>query len=88
MRITFWILFGFGSALLVVSVLGSQVPGNDRTLDKALFSTTGLLLAGSLALGGLSRGTRQWRAGSIPRIILSAELLLCLYGLVSVLTYR
>ena len=86
--IMFWVLFGLGSALLIFAVLLSQVPGQDRTFDKVTFLITGLLLAASLLVGRFHRGVGRWRAGTILTIILSTELMLCLYGLVSVLTYR
>lgn len=84
----FWVLFGLGSALLAVSVLGSQVPWHDLTFEKAASLAAGLLLAGSLVLGRFRRSLGQWRAGSIPTVILSVELMLCLYTLLSLLTYR
>jgi hypothetical protein len=86
--IMFWLLFGLGSALLFFGVLLSQAPGEDRTFDTVVFSVTGLLLIASVLLGRISRGSVPWRIGSFPIVILSVELLLCLYGLVSILTYR
>jgi hypothetical protein len=88
MRLIFWLLFGLGSALLIFAVLLSQVPGEDRTFDKVVFSITGLLLAASFTVGRFRGPAAQWRPGPILTVLLSAELLLCLYGLVSVLTYR
>ncbi len=86
--VIFWILFSIGSLLLVFSVLLSQTPGDDRTFDKVVFSTAGMLLIASLLLGRFNRGVGHWRIGAIPTMILSAELLVCAYGLLSVLTYR
>jgi hypothetical protein len=86
--VIFWILFSIGSVLLAFSVLLSQTPGDDRTFDKVIFSTAGVLLIGSLVLGRFNRGVGHWRIGAIPTVILSAELVLCAYGLLSVLTYR
>ncbi len=85
---TFWILFSIGSLLLAFSVLLSQTPGDDRTFDKVVFATAGILLVAALLLGRFNRGVGHWRIGAIPTVILSAELAVCAYGLLSVLTYR
>jgi hypothetical protein len=86
--IVFRVLFGVGSALLVLALLISQAPTDDYTPDKIIYSAAGILLGTSLVLGRFRRGAGQWRAGSIPTLILSAEMVLCMYGLASVLTYR
>jgi hypothetical protein len=86
--VIFWILFSIGSMLLVFSVLFSQTPGDERTFDKVIFSAAGVLLLASLAIGLLNRGVGHRRIGAIPTVILSAELAVCAYGLLSVLTYR
>jgi hypothetical protein len=88
MRVVFWVLFSLGSALLIFSILLAQTPGEGRMFDDVVFSVTGLFLAASLLVGRYHRVGGQWRAGLIVTVILGAELLLCLYGLVSVLTYH
>jgi hypothetical protein len=82
----FWVSFGLGSTLLVISVIGSQVPWKDFTFEKAVSFVAGLLLGSALVLGKPYR--RAGRAGSTLTIVLSMELILCLYTLVSLLTYR
>jgi hypothetical protein len=86
--VMFWVLFGLGSALLGVSMLGSQVPWQDVTFEKVASLIAGLLLAGPLVLGRFRRSPGQWRAGSAPTLILSVEMMLFLYTLLSLLTYR
>ncbi len=78
----FWTLFGLGSALLIFAVLLAQVPGiRHDAFGVMVFSLAGTLLATSLALG-MFRGVGHW----FLTIVLSGELLLCAYGLWSVLT--
>lgn len=84
----FWMLFVLGTLLLVISVLGSQVPWGDFTFEKVASLTAGGLLAGSLALGRSHYRSGQSHVGSIMTVILSLELILCLYTLLSLLTYR
>jgi hypothetical protein len=86
--VAFWALFGMGSALLIVSLVGSQVPWPSCTFEEVASLAAGLLLAGSLVLGRFRRPVGHWRASLIPTVVLSGELMLCLYCLASLLTYR
>ena len=74
--------------LLVFAILLSQIPGEATAFDKEVLSFTGLLLTASLLVGRFRRAAWKWRAGAIPTVVLSLELMLCLYGLVDALTYR
>ncbi len=84
--VTFWILFVLGTTLLVVSVLGSQVPWKDFTFEIGTSFTSGMLLAGSLVLWRTHY--RVGHLGAIMTVVLGAELILCLYTLLSIVTYR
>jgi hypothetical protein len=84
----FWMLFALGTLLLVISVLGSQVPWKDLTFEKVASLTAGGFLAGSLVLGRSHYRLGQSRVGSIMTVVLSVEFILCLYTLLSLFTYR
>lgn len=86
--VSFWGLVGLGSMLLVVSVLGSQVPWKDLTFEKTTSLVAGVLLSGSMVIGKPYLRVTRWHMGSILTVVLSAELLLCAYTLISLLTYR
>jgi hypothetical protein len=86
--VSFWGLFGLGSALLVISVLGSQVPWKDFTFEKTASLVAALLLSGALLVGKPYLRVTRWHMGSILTVVLSAELILCVYTLISLLTYR
>jgi len=86
--VIFWILFVLGTLVLVVSVLGSQVPWKDFTFEKVASLIAGLLLAGSLVLVRPHYRFGESHVGTIMTIVVGAELILCLYTLLSLLTYR
>lgn len=77
--IAFWLLSVLGSAVLVFAVLLTQTPGKDRTFDVLILVVAGALLSGALAAS---------RFRLLPATFLGVELLVCIYALISVLTYR
>jgi len=88
LRLSFWALFGFGSAVLVFAILLHQAPGGPSTLDEAVLSAAGLLLAASLLVGRFRRAADTWRAGAIATVIVSFGLAVCIFGLASDLSYH
>jgi hypothetical protein len=73
---------------VVFALLLGQTPGQDRTFDKVVFSLTALVATASLVVGRFRRRAGQWRSGPVSTVILSAELLLCLYALASLWAYQ
>jgi hypothetical protein len=87
--VLFWVLFGLGTAVLGFSVLLTQTPGDERTFDVVMLSTAGALLATVLVLGWLRAagpgGRRRW---PFVFVVLCGELLLCIFAVIDILTYR
>ncbi len=88
MQVTFWILFGVGSTLLVFGALLGQVPGDATAFEKLVLCAAVLLLGFALLIGKLPRATPHWQAGIISTVVLSFEILICLYGLVDAIVYH
>jgi len=77
--IVFWLLSVLGTAGLAFALLLIQAPGKDRTFDVIMLLGAGTLLTIALAVA---------RFRLLPAIFLGAELLACLFALISVVTYR
>jgi hypothetical protein len=78
-KILFWALLVVGTTVLLFGLLLTQTPGRDRAFDVIVLSIAGVLLATALVLG---------RFRLVPALFLGAELLACLYALISAVTYR
>ena len=87
--VLFWALFGLGTCVLVFAILLTQSPGEDRSFDLIMLSLAALLLVSTFVLGRHEAralvGMRTW---PIMGVVLSGELLLCLYAITSILTFR
>jgi len=77
----FGTLLGLGSVLLICGVLLTQVPGKNHAFGILVLSIAGLFLTVSLVLG-MFRDVGHW----FLTIIVSGELVVCAYGLWSLLT--
>jgi hypothetical protein len=77
--VVFWLLSVLGTAGLAFALLLTQTPGKDRSFDVIILLGAGTLLTLALAVA---------RFRLLPAIFLGAELLACLYALISILTYR
>ncbi len=87
--LVFWLTSLLGTAVLAFSVLLTQTPAEDRTLDTIMLIGAGLLLTAALVVGRRRRSTSgDWRPWPVAAVILAGELVVCLYGLISVTTYR
>jgi hypothetical protein len=81
LSVVYWLGLILGTLGLVFGILLTQTPGRNFTLHIVVFSVVGVLFVFSLALG-LIRPVGNWFA----QLILVGELMVCLYGLWSVLT--
>jgi len=88
LRLSFGVLFGLGSAVLVFSIALAQVPGGPSAYDESVITIAGLLLTASLLVGRIRREAGAWSAGPIATVIVSFELAVCLFVLASELMYR
>jgi tellurite resistance protein TehA-like permease len=86
--IVFWLLFTLGTLVLIFALGVSHMKATDRSDDIVVFSISGVFLLAGLLLGRLQRGIEGWRIGPVLTGILSVELILCLYGLVTVTIYQ
>jgi cytochrome b subunit of formate dehydrogenase len=77
----FWALFVLGSVLLIFGILLAQVPSKNHAHGTLVFSIAALFLMTSLVLG-MFRGVGHW----FLTIVVSGEVLVCIYGLWSLLT--
>lgn len=84
----FWLTFGLATIVLAFGLLVTQTPGGDRTFDVVTLSAAGGLLLLALLLGRLRVRSGPWRAWPVAFTLMATEFLICVYGLVSVLTYR
>ena len=76
--VLFWALFVVGTAILIVGLLFTQTKGNDRTGDVVSLSLAAAFLTTALVVG---------RSRVMAALFVGAELLICFYALISVLTY-
>jgi hypothetical protein len=81
LSVVYWLGLILGTLGLVFGILLAQAPGRNFTFHILVFSVVGMLFVFSLALG-LFRPVGNW----FVQLILVGELMLCLYGLWSVLT--
>ncbi len=87
LKIVFWFCFIWGSILLVFAVLFSGNSAEERTVDAVIFTITGSLLLASLILGRSCYAARE-RTRLIVTLVPSAELIMCMIGLVESLIHR
>ena len=86
--VVFWVLFGLGTAVLAFAILLTPTPGEDRTFDLIMLSIAGVLLTTAFVLARLrTLAPGGWRMWPVSAVVLSGELLLCIYGIISVVTY-
>jgi hypothetical protein len=81
LSVVYWLGNILGTLGLVFGILLTQTPSRNLTFHIVVFSLVGMLFVVSLALG-LLRPVGNW----FVQVILVGELMLCLYGLWSVLT--
>jgi hypothetical protein len=81
LSVVYWLGLILGTLGLVFGILLTQTPGHNFTFHIVVFSLVGMLFVVSVVLG-LLRPVGHW----FIQVILVGELILCLYGLWSVLT--
>jgi ATP/ADP translocase len=87
-----WSSFALGTLVLLFAILLTQTPSKEHTFDLIVLLMAASLLLAALLLGRLGKRTTGVAsfgpAGMIMTGVLILELLVCLYGILSIVTYR
>ena len=84
----FWLSFSLATIVLAFGLMLTQTPGEDREFDVIILSVAGSLLVLTFLFARLRVRSGPWRVWPVAIVLMATEFLVCLYGLLSVITYR